>query len=100
MKIKRRGRLEIKVRKKKRNNGEGSKVAVQSMDRLTSPCRGCGNESKDKRENECGVCPAPHDYAMAVEKVYSHLPSGIDTQDIHSSTNGRVKSLSEVWLTK
>ena len=81
--------MRIKRRKKKRS---------QHPDRLISPCSGCRREGEDKRYGGCKLCGLPHDYAMAVEAIYCHLPSGIDCSEIHCSNDGRVQGLSEVGM--
>lgn len=63
---------------------------------MVSPCKGCRREARDKRYKKCKNCEQPYAYAMAVERVYSHLPPGIDCDKIYSSTNGKVKFLTEV----
>ena len=74
------------------------KKRSQPPDRLISPCSGCGRETKDKRYGRCKGCSSPHDYAMAVEAIYCHLPNGIDPSEIHCSNDGRVQGLSEVGM--
>ena len=82
--------LEIKRRKRKAVSRE------EANGLMVSPCRGCKREERDKRYKQCKHCTEPYLYAMAVERVYSHLPPGIDCDKIYSSSNGQVKYLTEV----
>ena len=79
--------LEIKRRKQK---------AEKLNELMVSPCRGCQREDKDKRYRECKCCGEPYAYAMAVERVYAHLPPGIDCEAFYTANNGQVSFLTEV----